>query len=245
VHWSRGGLGLAMLATAITLPSEVSAQFAQRPDPVRPILTVSASAEVELVPDRATLGVAVETRGRTAAEAASANARLQTAVIDAIKAAGVPAAQIRTAALAVSPEYQYPEGGGRPTVVGYQATNRVTVEVREIARTGAIIDAVLAKGATNVDGPRFSASDPSPARKAALEQAVRKARAEAEAVAAAAGVRLGGVLEISTDEAPVEVQAEAAMMRVRAMSAAQATPIESGTLTVRASVTLKFLILGQ
>jgi uncharacterized protein YggE len=234
------------LAAAVALsPMAVGAQFSPRPDPVRPVLTVSASAEVELVPDRAMLGVAVETRGRTAAEAASANARLQTAVIDAIKAAGVPAAQLRTAALSVNPEYQYPEGGGRPTIVGYQASNRVTVEMRDLSRIGAVLDAALAKGATSVDGPRFSASDPSAARKAALELAVRKARGEAEAIAGAAGVRLGGVLEIISDESPVEVRANDAMMRVQAMSAAPTTPVETGTMTVRANVTLRFLILGQ
>lgn len=241
----RVGIAGAMLAAGAAIPVEAPAQFAQRPDPVRPVLTVSASGEVELVPDRATLGVAVETRGRSAAEAATANARVQTAVMEAIKAAGISAAQIRTSALSVQPEYQYPDGGGRPTIVGYVAANRVTVEVRELARTGAVIDAALAKGATSVDGPRFSASEPAPAREAALEQAVRKARAEAEAIASAAGVRLGGVLEISTDEAPVEVRAEDSMMRVRAMSAAPSTPIETGTLKVRASVTIKFLILGQ
>jgi uncharacterized protein YggE len=193
-------VGWLVLAALVGSPRVGGAQFAQRPDAVRPVLTVSASAEVEVVPDRASLGVAVESRGRTAAEAATANARLQTAVIEAIKSAGIPAAQLRTAALNVSPEYQYPEGGGRPTVIGYQATNRITVEIRDLARTGAVLDAALARGATSVDGPRFSASDPSGARKTALEQAVRKARAEAEAIAAAAGVRLGGVLEISTDE---------------------------------------------
>jgi uncharacterized protein YggE len=245
VHRMRRRLVGGMLTVLVAVPGALPAQFSQRPEPVRPILTVSASAEVELVPDRASLGVAVETRGRTAAEAASANARLQTAVLDAIKAAGVPASQLRTAALSVSPEYQYPDGGGRPTVVGYQATNRVTAEIRDLSRIGAIIDAALAKGATSVDGPRFSASDPSAARKTALEQAVRKARAEAEAIAAAAGVRLGGVLEISTDEAPVEVRAEDAMLRVRAMSASAPTPVETGTLTVRATVTLRFLILAQ
>lgn len=232
-------------ALALAVPATARAQFTQRPEAVRPILAVSASAEVEVVPDRASLGVAVETRGRTAAEAAAANARLQTAVIDGIKAAGIPAAQIRTAALSVSPEYQYPEGGGRPTVVGYQASNRVTVEVREMARIGAVLDAALNKGATSVDGPRFSASDPSAARKTALEQAVRKARAEADAIAAAAGVRIGGVLEIISDESPIEVRANDAMFRTRAMAAAEATPVETGTLTVRASVTLRFLILGQ
>jgi uncharacterized protein YggE len=232
------------LALQLAVAQPLEAQFAQRPEMARPVLTVSANAEVELVPDRASLGIAVETRGRTAAEAATANARLQSTVIDAIKAIGVPAAQLRTAALSVSPEYQYPDGGGRPTVVGYQALNRVTVEVRELSRTGAIIDAALSKGATHVDGPRFSASDPAPARKSALEQAVRKARAEAEAIAAAAGVRLASVLEISTDESPVEVRAEDQMLRVRAMSSAAASPIETGTLTVRASVTIRFLILS-
>jgi uncharacterized protein YggE len=220
----------------------VAAQSAPAPAAAEPRaeLVVSGSASVDVVPDRATLSVAVETRGNSAAEAAAANARVQTAILEAIKRTGVAPAQLRTTALSVQPEYQYPERGGRPTVVGYSARNSVEVEIRDLTKTGAVVDAALASGATNIAGPNFFAADPTIARRAALEKAVAKARAEAEVVALAAGVRLGRVLEIRLDDASVP---EPSPIRFRTMAAEAAqTPVETGTLSVTASVTIRFAI---
>lgn len=233
------------LALLFVIPAGcASAQVGPRSEQVRPIIVVSANAEVQVAPDRAHLSVAVESRGRTAAEAASVNARTQTAVLDAVRRAGIPAAQLQTTALSVMPEYEYPREGGRPTVVGYQARNSVEVEVRDLSVIGAVLDAVLAAGATNVAGPRFAISDGSAARRAALELAVRKAHADAEAIAAAAGVSLGGVLEIvSGDQGEVVPMMEFTRARMTASASADAgTPVESGRITVRASVSVRYAI---
>lgn len=234
--------GLVLL---LVLPAGCAgAQAGPRPEPERPIIAVSANAEVDVAPDRAHLSVAVESRGRTAAEAATANARAQNAVLDAVRRAGVPAAQLQTSALSVAPEYEYPREGGRPTVIGYQARNSVEVEIRDLTVIGAVLDAVLAAGATNVTGPRFAIADATSARRAALELAVKKARADAEAIAAAAGVGLGGVLEIlSNDQGEVAPMMEFARARLSASSAPDAgTPVESGRITVRASVSVRYAI---
>jgi len=208
-----------------------------------PVIVVSANAEVDVAPDRAHLSVAVESRGRTAAEAATANARVQNAVLEAVRRAGVPAAQLQTTALSVSPEYEYPREGGRPTVVGYQARNSVEIEIRDLTTIGPVLDAVLAAGATTVSGPRFALADVSGARRTALELAVKKARADAEAIAGAAGVSLGNVLEIVSGD-----QGEVPMMefaRARLSSSAQGdagTPVESGRITVRAGVSVRYAV---
>lgn len=209
----------------------------------RPALFVSADAEVQVAPDRAHLTVAVETRGRTSQQAGAENARIQTAVLDALRRQGIESAQLQTRAVQVTPEYQYPREGGRPTVTGYVARNEVAVEVRDLTRIGGLIDAALAQGATNVAGPHFTLSNPDSSRREALDLAVRKAMADARVMAAAAGVRVGRVLELSSDASAVAApEVSFARMRVAAADAAP-TPVESGLITVRSSVRLKVAIV--
>lgn len=230
--------GLALLASLST------AAAGQGQSDARPQIVVSASEEVEVAPDRAELVVAVETRGRTSQAAASENAKLANAVLDGLRRAGIAGPQIRTQGLMLSPEYQYPREGGRPTVTGYVARNSVRVDVRDISRVSAVIDAAIAQGATNVSGPSFSLSNPDSARRVALDLAVRRARGDAEAMARAAGTQLGSVLELSSSDAMERPMFE--MVRsVAAMKADEApsTPIEAGVIKVRASVTLRVALL--
>ena len=179
----------------ITVP--VSAQ-AGPPPQGPPNISASAVGEAQIVPDRAMLNVAVESQGQTAAAAAAANAAKQTRVIDAIKAAGVAAAQIRTSGYNVFPEYAQQSGQG-PRVTGYRANNTVQIEVRNIDAVGKVIDAALGAGATNLGALGLFASNPDPARREALQKAVAKARADAEAAATAAGGTLGALVELVVD----------------------------------------------
>lgn len=208
----------------------------------RPSITVSASEEVEVAPDRAHLTIAVETRGRTSQAAATENARLANAMLEAVRRAGVAPQQLRTQGLMISPEYQYPKEGGRPTVVGYQARNSVLVEVRDISRVSAVIDAAIGQGATNISGPSFALSNPDSARRVAMDVAVRRAVADAEVMARAAGGKLGAVLELSAVEPDRAVFERGMVMAAMRVEDSVATPIEAGLIKVRASVTLKVAI---
>jgi uncharacterized protein YggE len=228
-----------LAAPLVTLP--VSAQVAQTlPPQPPPSISASAVGEAQIVPDRAMLSVAVESQGQSAAAAASANAAKQARVIDALKAAGVPAAQIRTSGYNVYPEYAQQSGQG-PRVTGYRANNSVQIEVRSIDAVGKVIDAALGAGATNLGSLNLYASNPDPARREALQKAVAKARADAEAAATAAGGTLGALAELTIDPynepRPVMVQAMA-----RVASAAQ-TPIEAGELVVQAVVRARWLFV--
>lgn len=206
----------------------------------RPALVVSAESEVRVAPDRAQLTVSVETRGRTSQLAGSENARIVAALLDALRRQGVESAQLQTRAAGVMPEYQYPREGGRPTVTGYVARNEIGVEVRDLAKLGGLIDAALASGATNVGGPQFLLSNPDSARRLALESAVKKAMADAQVMARAAGVRVGRILELTSDGAVSAPASDMVQVRMRA-SVAEAAPtqIESGLITIRSSVRLK------
>ena len=233
---SAAVLGLGLLSA-----ERVSAQGMQS---MPPQVVVSASEEVDVAPDRAHLTVAVETRGRTSQLASQENARLATAILEAIRRAGIPAAQVRTVGLTVNPEYRYPEGGGRPTVVGYQAQNSVRVEIRDLSKVGAVVDATLAAGATNLSGPYFTLANPDSARREALATAVSRAQADAQVMARAAGQKLGVVLELSSGggvEQPMFDRGPM-LMAARAESAPE-TPVATGTIKVRASVTMRIQLV--
>ena len=206
-----------------------------------PFIAASAVGEARVVPDRAMLTVAVESQAPSAAKAGTDNAARQTRVIDAVKAAGVAAAQIRTSGYNVFPEYA--QGDGRaPRITGYRAHNSVLIEVRDIAAVGKIIDAALAAGANNIGSMSLFASNTDGARKEALQKAVAKARTEAEAVASAAGGSLGALLELSIE--PYGMPQPLMRQAVANMAMADATPIETGELTVNAMVRARWLFVS-
>jgi uncharacterized protein YggE len=215
------------------------------PSPPPPAISVMAVGESRVTPDRAMLHIAVESQGESAAAAASANAAKQTKVIEAVKAAGVAAAQIRTAGYNVFPEYAH--GAGRaPRITGYRANNTVQVEVRAIADVGKVIDAALAAGANNIGSVQLYASNTEAARREALQQAVAKARAEAEAGATAAGGSLGALLELTIDpvEPPRPLMRDMAMAQAAAGNVA--TPIETGESVVVSVVRVRWqFVPGQ
>lgn len=234
-----GASGLLLQASALG----AQAGAMHHPTELPATLFVAASAEVRVAPNRAQLGVAVETRSRTSAQAGADNARIQAAVLEALRRLGVTGPQVQTRAVQVSPEYQYPREGGRPTVTGYVARNEIAVELTDLTKIGGVIDAALAAGATNVSGPRYGLVNPDSARREALDLAVRKAMGDAQVMARAAGVRAGRVLELSSDGSMGIVEApEMVRMRVAAADAPE-TPVETGLITVRASVQLRVAIV--
>lgn len=215
---------------------------AQQPQPAPahsgPDIVTSATGEARVTPDRAHVLIGVQTRAATAAQAGADNATRTRAVIDAIKARGIPAAQIGTSEYNLYPEYDNREppreGPQTPRVIGYVANNTVRVEVRQLNQVGAVIDAALAAGANMVNTIQFFASNVDAARRTALGEAVGRARADAEALAKAAGGSLGALLELNTQTPPVRPMYGERLMRMDAAGAAAQTPIEPGqqTLTV-------------
>jgi uncharacterized protein len=216
---------------------------AQQPAPSTqvPQIVTFGEGEVRVTPDRATIYIGVQTRAATAAAAANENSRLQTAVIDTIRKLGVPPAQITTTGFSVNPEMRFDQTGQRPRVVAYVVSNVVQVELRQIDRVGPVIDAALARGANQINRLVFAASNAAQLRRAALDSAVANARADAAALAQAAGGRLGHLLEVTTG-GPIRPMFD--MRAAMAVEAAPApTPIEPGQTTISASVTTRWLFL--
>ncbi|HEU4995758.1 MAG TPA: SIMPL domain-containing protein [Gemmatimonadaceae bacterium] len=236
-----------MLAAGITLVVVLgglgSVQAQELVRPAVPQIVTSAQGEVRIAPDRATITIGVQTRAATAADAAQQNSRKQRAVIDAIKARGVPAEQITTMNFNVIPETRYDREGGTPRVTSYLVSNDVTVELRRIDQVGPVIDAALAAGANQINSLAFGIASPDSARRVALASAVGKARADAEAMAKAAGGSLGPLIELVA--ADVFIPPPRPMMLAKtAAVAAEAVPIEAGEQAVRANVTARWQFVG-
>jgi uncharacterized protein YggE len=218
---------------------------AQSPAPVSmtatpvPTIAVSGQGEATVVPDRARLSIGVQTQAATAADASARNATLQRAVIDAIRGQGVAADQISTSGYNVFPEQTYDQATRRSRITGYNVQNTVVVELRQTAQVGPVLDAVLARGANLVSSLQFYSSQAEAVRRQALQSAVARARADAEAMASAAGGQLGDLLELSSD---VSTPPRPMMMEMRASRAvaAAATPVSEGTQTVTATVSARW-----
>ena len=197
---------------------------------------VTSEAKVTAKPDRVQIDIGVFTRAANSQEAAAQNARQVDAVLAAIRKAA-PAAVLKTISFSLNPNYQYHGGGGEPTLNGYTAQNVVQVTLDELGRIGAVIDAATQSGANHVQGIQFTLRDQDAVRAQALREAVTRARAQAEVLAGALGLKVTRVLSVEENSprfVPIRVFAGAS----RAAAEAVPPPIEAGTLEVTAEVTL-------
>jgi uncharacterized protein YggE len=203
------------------------------------LLNLTAHADVAQAPDTLRLTAGVVAAAPVAAEAMAANAARMTAVVAALKAAGVAPADIQTSSLSLSPQYRYQPN--QPQVLtGYQARNSVSVKTQKLADAGKLIDALVKAGANDVNGPMFSIADPEAALNKARAAAVAKARARAEVYAAAAGMTVTRIASISEPGAEPLQPVLRPMARMAAQEMADSTPVEPGELTLSAQVTVTF-----
>lgn len=203
-------------------------------------LQVSGSAQVSVPSDRARVDFAVETEAESARDAASENADRMDAVIRALRGAEAPEMTIETHGYRLSPRYvtRQQEGVRTREIDGYTALNHIRVTTDDPTGVGSLLDTAVGAGANRVASLTFEASDPEAARLQALRMAVESARAEAEAIAAAMGVRLGRPLSVNGGaDRPSPPQP----MRAMAMESAP-TPVEPGDQTVSARVTITYAL---
>jgi uncharacterized protein YggE len=235
---------VASLAVALAIAVPLSqAAGQQAPSMVPQVITVGRG-EVDIKPDRVRMEFGVETRAASATAAASENARRQRAILDTLLKLGIAREQIQTANLQVTPEMVYPGQGQPPKVSGYVARNTVRVEVLKLDQAGTLVDASLAKGATNIMGLQFYSSQAVEARREALVRAVKAARLDAEAMAVAAGYQLGALIEISSgapSEGPIPMSMD--MVRsTRLTASAEPTPVNPGELKVVETVSVRWAV---
>ena len=216
--------------------------MAQQPAPPPPQIFTSARGEVSATPDRATILFAVETHGKSAAVAGTQNARTQRAVLDTLRSLGFSKTDLSTVGYSVSPEYDYNNRDGKPPLLtGYVARNAVRVNARKIDLVGPAIDAALAKGSNSVSSLQFETSQIDSVRRAAMKEAVGRARADAEAMAVAAGGSLGSLIEATINDFMPQPMM---MMRAQMAKSADGTPIEPGVQDVAVNVTTRWLFIA-
>ena len=187
---------LVLTASALAGVGAPRLIHADSSDPKPGTLSVVGSGSVTTTPDTARLSAGVTTQGSKASEAMDANAKKMERVIKALKDAGIATNDLQTEFVSVGPRY---DDAGQ-AITGYTATNSVSAVVRGLSDVGDVIDAAVAAGANNVNGPSLFRDDQDKLYRDALEEAVADAREKAAALARAAGVTLGAIR--SLDESP-------------------------------------------
>jgi uncharacterized protein YggE len=203
-------------------------------------IQVSGDGEAHAAPDLATLNIAIETHASTAAEAARRNAALAQKVNQALEAKLAGKGKTSTGGYSLNPEYADGPPNEKPRITGYQAQNSITVETGALDFVGPLVDTAIAAGANRIDSMDFSLRNNTAARGQAIANASKDAQAQAEALAASLGVKLGPVISASTesDQRPIPVMA----MRAEAASSFAQTPVTPGDVTVPATVSLTYQI---
>ena len=228
---------LAIAATILTLPT---AALANVTGPVisGTRLDIAAQGTVQRVPDVAIISAGVVTTASNAKAAMASNATAMARVLTALRGANVAERDIATAQIGLSPQYRYVDNQP-PVVVGYQANNSVTVRFRDIAKSGAILDALVAAGANQISGPSLTIDKPEAAQDEARADAIKIARSRAELYAKAAGMtvkRIVAISETTTSSGPRPMP----YMRVQMTDSAAKSEIVPGEQDVGVTVNVTF-----
>lgn len=225
----------ALLASAVPLAAHAQA-IATDPAFAATTLNLSAEGETQATPDQASITLGVQTHAGTAAGAMADNARRMSAVIAALRGAGIAAKDIRTSNLSLGAQYDYPPNA-TPHLNGYQASNDVTITVEDVERLGPTIDAVTGAGANQINGISFGLKSSRAAEDAARLEAVKAVRAKAELYAAAMGYHVARLVNLSEGGGESIQPPRPMMMRAAKV---EGVPVSTGELTVRVEINAVF-----
>ena len=221
----------AMAAALLAVPAR-----AQAPADFPSAISVTGEATVSVPPDQAQVDAGVTSDAKTAREASDANNAAMGKVLLALKGAGIEQKDYQTSRLALQPQYPANRSGTSP-IVGYRASNRVTIRVRDVTKIANVIDTLVGAGANDIGGINFLVSQASKLLDDARTQAVADARRKAEIYAKAAGVTLGAPLSISE-----EGTAPRPVFRAKMAAEMAAAPVAQGEETLSVTVNVSWAI---
>jgi uncharacterized protein YggE len=228
---------VALVVAALSQPSLGAATASP------PSINVDAEGKVMATPDVARLTLEVETQTATAAAAGQENAKQADGVLSAVKQVLGPQDKLRTLGYRLMPVHSYKDKSSPPEIKGYRAVNQLEVKVLDVARLGTVIDTALKNGATRVNGPYWSHSRIEELQRQAAVNALERARALAEALAQAAGLKIKGVDKISTGIRIIAPRgAGETYLMAKATGPASPTPIEVGEEEIKANIQAVFLV---
>ena len=203
-------------------------------------LDVSATGEVTRVPDLAIISAGVQTLKPSATAAIEENAARMERVRAALKRAGIEDRDIQTSSINLNPEYAYDQNRP-PRLTGYRASNTVNVKFRDLKRTGEILDALVAEGANQINGPNLTIDKPESALDEARTKAIANGRARADLYARALGMRVVRLISVSEGgghQVPPPMPM-VMMQEARAVGDAS-SKIDPGTQQLQVSVSMSF-----
>jgi uncharacterized protein YggE len=235
----RKTLFLALALSGAAVPAIAAAQDVAM---VRPIagtrLDISATGTVSRVPDLAIISAGVQTLRPTATGAIEENAARMERVRAALKRAGIADKDVQTASINRNPEYRY-DNNQPPVLTGYRASNTLSVKFRDLKRTGAILDALVAEGANQINGPSLTIDKPETGYDEARIKAIAAGRARAELYARALGMRVARLLSVS-ESGGYNMPPPMPMVMMQAERSDAKTAIEPGSQDLQVSVSMSF-----
>jgi uncharacterized protein YggE len=228
---------ILILAAVLWLTGTASGQEAEK-TPRLPSVTASGEAVITVEPDQAEIDIGVVSQAKNAPDAARENADKLSRVMAEVKKILGKGDEVKTASYSLTPNFRYPQGG-KPELVGYTATNVLRIKTGTLTNVGKLIDAGMHSGANTIHRLAFTLKDEQSAQLQALRSASAKAKAKADEIAGALGLKVVKVLSVSEGDRGIRpiVMPQARGPQMEALASAP-TPVESGTIEVRSSVTL-------
>lgn len=206
-------------------------------EPLRNV-AVEGIGRVEAVPDMAVVQFGVQREAREAGAAMAAASEAMTDVMAQVQDAGIAPEDIQTTRIGLDPRWRHSNDGSAPRVVGYVASNTLSVTVRDLDLLGGLLDAVVSEGANTMNGLSFDVSEREALEDAARVAAVEDARRKAGMIAEAADAALGDVISISEGGVgggpPIMMQTAEAMR--------SSVPVAAGQIDVVVSVRAVFAL---
>ncbi len=201
-------------------------------------ITLTGRGSAEHAPDIAMISVGVSVEAETASTAMAQQSQKMNGVFATVKAAGVADKDMQTSNLSLNAVYEYPNNQ-RPRLAGYNASNQITIKVRDLKSLGKTLDAVVKGGGNTIDGVSFSIDKPEAYQNDARVEAIKDAAAKAELYANAVGYKVKRIVTVSEQEyypQPVPMM----MQRMQMDKAAEATPIAAGEVSLTQTVSVTF-----
>ena len=210
---------LLFLCAALTLSAQTTLP--------RSVITATGQASVSVTPDQARIDASVVTQAATAQDAGNQNASITTNVIAQVKQALGTTGTVQTVSYSINPNYN-----STGTLTGYTVTNTIQIVLNDLTRTGPVVDTATQAGATRINSLQFTLKDDSAPRSQALQSAVVKAKAKADAMASSLGLRTRAVLVIQESGAAIQ-------SLVTSFAPTTATPVLPGDVSVQGNVTIE------
>ena len=227
-------IALAALATAPATAADIQVQA------TGPVIELVVNEQVEVEPDTVTISAGVTTQAMTASDALRQNSTQMQSVIDRLRSLGIPERDIQTTRINLNARFDYDQQTRRQVFRGYEASNQVSVKLRDTEGVGNVLDALVQAGANNINGPRFSVSDDTQPKAEARRRALERARSMAMDYARVAGYSNVRVLKIAESVQGNAREYAADAIMVTAQRSAGAPPVQPGMVETGVTVSVTY-----